>query len=144
MSAPLFKPFRALGYITENVPFAVSRRGKETYVVVSVGKTWQVRSQWDVFACRPPQEKNPSSVRCAYSQKLAAVGHTETNSLLYQLYAGLQLQQAYLSARGPSGKAEGCCWAAHKGSTRLAAGWATLHVLKEHPSSMYMMMCIDS
>lgn len=42
MSAPLFKPFRALGYITENVPFAVSRRGKETYVVVSVGKAWQV------------------------------------------------------------------------------------------------------
>ncbi|KAG2482597.1 hypothetical protein HYH03_018481 [Edaphochlamys debaryana] len=39
---PLFKPFRALGYITDNVPFAVSRRGKETYVTVSVGKAWQV------------------------------------------------------------------------------------------------------
>ncbi|KAF6265106.1 WD40 repeat-like protein [Scenedesmus sp. NREL 46B-D3] len=42
MSGPLFKPFRALGYITENVPFAVQRRGKETYAVVSVGRTWQV------------------------------------------------------------------------------------------------------
>ncbi|GFR50668.1 hypothetical protein Agub_g12918, partial [Astrephomene gubernaculifera] len=40
--APLFKPFRALGYITDNVPFAVNRRGKETYVTVSVGKAWQV------------------------------------------------------------------------------------------------------
>lgn len=39
---PLFKPFRALGYITEDVPFAVQRRGKETYVTVSVGRTWQV------------------------------------------------------------------------------------------------------
>ncbi len=39
----LFKPFRALGYITDNVPFAVQRRGKESYVVVSVGRTWQVR-----------------------------------------------------------------------------------------------------
>ncbi|MEW5318032.1 MAG: hypothetical protein WDW38_009286 [Sanguina aurantia] len=42
VDVPLFKPFRALGYITDDVPFAVTRRGKETYVVVSVGKTWQV------------------------------------------------------------------------------------------------------
>lgn len=39
----LFQPFRALGYITDDVPFAVQRRGKETYVTVSVGKAWQVR-----------------------------------------------------------------------------------------------------
>ncbi len=38
----LFRPFRALGYITDSVPFAVQRRGKETYVTVSVGKAWQV------------------------------------------------------------------------------------------------------
>lgn len=41
---PLFQPFRALGYITEDVPFAVQRRGKATYVTVSVGRTWQVGS----------------------------------------------------------------------------------------------------
>lgn len=41
---PLFQPFRALGYITEDVPFAVQRRGKETYATVSVGRTWQVRA----------------------------------------------------------------------------------------------------
>lgn len=40
---PLFRPFRALGYITDDVPFAVQRRGKEAYVTVSVGRTWQVR-----------------------------------------------------------------------------------------------------
>jgi U3 small nucleolar RNA-associated protein 21 len=40
--AALFSPFRALGYITESTPFAVQRRGKETFVVVSVGKAWQV------------------------------------------------------------------------------------------------------
>ena len=39
----LFLPFRALGYITDEVPFAVQRRGKETFVTVSVGKAWQVR-----------------------------------------------------------------------------------------------------
>lgn len=54
--APLFKPFRALGYITDNVPFAVNRRGKETFVTVSVGKAWQVgggrRHQWQAYAER--------------------------------------------------------------------------------------------
>jgi U3 small nucleolar RNA-associated protein 21 len=39
---PLFAPFRALGYITEDVPFVVQRRGKEAFVTVSVGKCWQV------------------------------------------------------------------------------------------------------
>ncbi len=39
---PLFAPFRALGYITDGVPFAVQRRGKEAWVTVSVGKCWQV------------------------------------------------------------------------------------------------------
>lgn len=38
----LFAPFRAVGLITDDVPFAVQRRGKETYVTVSVGKAWQV------------------------------------------------------------------------------------------------------
>jgi hypothetical protein len=42
---PLFQPFRALGYITDDVPFAVQRRGKETFVTVSVGKAWQVREE---------------------------------------------------------------------------------------------------
>ena len=39
---PLFQPFRALGYITDDVPFAIQRRGKEVFVTVSVGKAWQV------------------------------------------------------------------------------------------------------
>ncbi len=47
---PLFRPFRALGYITDSVPFAVQRRGKETYVTVSVGRSWQVRQ---LAACKP-------------------------------------------------------------------------------------------
>lgn len=41
-AGPLFKPFRALGYITDDVPFAVQWRGKEAYVTVSVGRTWQI------------------------------------------------------------------------------------------------------
>ena len=41
MSLPLFCPFRALGYISANVPFATQKRGSETFVTVSVGKAWQ-------------------------------------------------------------------------------------------------------
>jgi hypothetical protein len=41
-TVPLFQPFRALGYITDNVPFATQRLGRETFVTVSVGKAWQV------------------------------------------------------------------------------------------------------
>ena len=47
MPSALFLPFRALGYITDEVPFAIQRRGRETYVTVSVGKTWQVRTRLD-------------------------------------------------------------------------------------------------
>ena len=38
----IFEPYRALGYITAGVPFSVQRRGTETFVTVSVGKTWQI------------------------------------------------------------------------------------------------------
>lgn len=41
-SAPLFAPFRALGYVCDDVPFAVQRLGTDTFVTVSVGNTWQV------------------------------------------------------------------------------------------------------
>jgi len=40
---PLFQPFRALGYITEDAPFGVQRLGRETFVTVSVGNSWQVQ-----------------------------------------------------------------------------------------------------
>lgn len=56
MPPALFVPFRALGYITDDVPFAVQRRGRETFVTVSVGKSWQV-SDWSlglVRAMAPP------------------------------------------------------------------------------------------
>eukprot|EP00892_Ulva_mutabilis_P007621 jgi/Ulvmu1/5230/UM022_0023.1 len=39
---PIFRPFRALGYITDATPFAVNKKGKVHWVVVSVGKTWQM------------------------------------------------------------------------------------------------------
>ena len=38
----LFHPYRALGYVTANVPFAVQRRGRNTFLTVSAGKAWQL------------------------------------------------------------------------------------------------------
>ncbi|CAI9103007.1 OLC1v1001416C1 [Oldenlandia corymbosa var. corymbosa] len=38
----IFEPFRAIGYIANNVPFSVKRLGMETFVTVSVGKAWQM------------------------------------------------------------------------------------------------------
>ncbi|CAM8950310.1 unnamed protein product [Rhodiola kirilowii] len=38
----IFEPFRELGYITSGVPFSVQRLGTETFVTVSIGKSWQV------------------------------------------------------------------------------------------------------
>jgi len=45
---PLFSPFRALGLISEGgTPFVMQRRGRETFVVTSVGTSWQVRAGID-------------------------------------------------------------------------------------------------
>ncbi|RZC75045.1 hypothetical protein C5167_050531 [Papaver somniferum] len=38
----IFEPFRAIGYITSNVPYSVQRLGTENFVTVSVGKAWQI------------------------------------------------------------------------------------------------------
>ncbi|KAL4591371.1 hypothetical protein LXL04_004332 [Taraxacum kok-saghyz] len=38
----IFEPFRAIGYITSSVSFSVQRLGTETFVTVSVGKSWQI------------------------------------------------------------------------------------------------------
>lgn len=56
---PLFLPFRALGYITDKVPFAVQRLGRETYVTVSVGKAWQVG------ALAPPRCPDCGLLQCS-------------------------------------------------------------------------------
>ena len=37
-TVPLFQPFRALGYITDDVPFATQRLGRETFVTVRRGQ----------------------------------------------------------------------------------------------------------
>ncbi|GIL66695.1 hypothetical protein Vafri_20180 [Volvox africanus] len=74
--APLFKPFRALGYITDNVPFAVNRLGKETFVTVSVGKAWQVYNcaKLTLSLVGPQLSGDIRALACANNLTFAAVG----------------------------------------------------------------------
>lgn len=85
---PLFQPFRALGHISDDVPFAVQRRGKETFVTVSVGKAWQVGAPLSLSA-------------------LIVVSGMPWLALVYAL-AGLLKLQAWRKARRTSGKLQNC------------------------------------
>lgn len=38
----MFKPYKALGYVTDQVAFGVRKSGSDTHVAVSVGRAWQV------------------------------------------------------------------------------------------------------
>lgn len=51
----LFAPFRALGLVTDgDTPFVTQRRGSETFIVTSVGTSWQVRLHvLNELACPP-------------------------------------------------------------------------------------------
>ncbi|DBB09195.1 TPA: hypothetical protein ACH3X3_007787 [Trebouxia sp. C0006] len=71
----LFQPFRALGYISDDIPFAVQRRGKETFVTVSVGKAWQVYScsKLGVRLVGPQFEHNVKALACRGDLTFAAV-----------------------------------------------------------------------
>ncbi len=75
----LFQPFRALGYITDDVPFAVQRRGAQTFVTVSVGKAWQVGQAMEVMElacgclplqCRPTAHSCPILLQIYNTEKL--------------------------------------------------------------------------
>ena len=65
-SSALFVPFRALGLISDGVAFALQRRGKETFLVTSVGTSWQVRFLISLFtSCLPSRlvhSTHPSSL----------------------------------------------------------------------------------
>eukprot|EP00798_Chlamydomonas_sp_ICE-L_P015273 gene15273-21355_t len=76
MNPPIFKPFRALGYITGPVPFAVQRRGKETYVTVSVGTSWQVYdcAKLRLMLVGPQFKRSIRALACKGDLTFAATG----------------------------------------------------------------------
>jgi hypothetical protein len=42
-AAGLFAPFKAVGFVTDGNGFAVNRLGSETFIITSIGKSFQVR-----------------------------------------------------------------------------------------------------
>lgn len=44
MATALYYPFKAVGYVTDGNPFFLNRLGDETFLTVSIGKSFQVHS----------------------------------------------------------------------------------------------------
>ena len=98
MSVPLFQPFRALGYITDSIPFSVQRLGRETFVTVSVGKSWQVR-----YA-----SASTHSAESAHKSLMpAAVALLQCESLMYASVQIYNCSQLRLTLVGPQVRAIG-------------------------------------
>ena len=88
-SSALFVPFRALGLISDGVAFALQRRGKETFLVTSVGTSWQVRFLI-LFTClpsrcvhstHPSSASSPAQIYNAASLRLRLIGPDVTRVL---------------------------------------------------------------
>ncbi|KAK3263316.1 hypothetical protein CYMTET_27870 [Cymbomonas tetramitiformis] len=72
----LFQPFRALGYVADDVPFAINRRGKEHFVTISVGKAWQIYNcaKITLVFVGPQLEKRIRALACKGDLTYAASG----------------------------------------------------------------------
>ncbi|KAK4383667.1 U3 small nucleolar RNA-associated protein 21 [Sesamum angolense] len=73
----IFEPFRALGYITTQVPFSVQRLGTETFVTVSVGKAFQVYNcaKLSLVVVGPQLPKKIRALASYRDYTFAAYGH---------------------------------------------------------------------
>ncbi|KAK4424941.1 WD repeat-containing protein 36 [Sesamum alatum] len=73
----IFEPFRALGYITTQVPFSVQRLGTETFVTVSVGKAFQIYNcaKLSLVLVGPQLPKKIRALASYRDYTFAAYGH---------------------------------------------------------------------
>ncbi|KAI5080871.1 hypothetical protein GOP47_0004054 [Adiantum capillus-veneris] len=74
----IFEPYRALGYITDNIPFVVQQRGLENFVTVSVGKAFQIFNcaKLSLVFVAPQLEKRIRSLACWRDYTYAAAGRS--------------------------------------------------------------------
>ncbi len=88
---PLFAPFRALGYITDDVPFAIQRRGKETFVTVSVGRTWQLYNgaKLSLVGVGPQLDREVCALATKGDLTFAAAGNTIQECRRFQRCGGI-------------------------------------------------------
>jgi U3 small nucleolar RNA-associated protein 21 len=48
-ASKLYYPYRALGVVTDGVPFVLNRLGEECFVTTSVGKSFQVQQLFSLL-----------------------------------------------------------------------------------------------
>ena len=73
-SPPLLVPYRAVGLVTDGVPFAVSELGTETFVITAVGRSFSVFSEQKLrMTFAGPQLPRPVTALCT-SGELTIVG----------------------------------------------------------------------
>eukprot|EP00889_Picochlorum_renovo_P002478 jgi/Picre1/29508/NNA_004894.t1 len=89
----LFVPFRALGLVTEDAPFVTQRRGKETFITLSVGDSWQIynASNLRLRLIGPKLKGDITSLGCKGDLTFAAVGERiiETRRFIFRGSIGL-------------------------------------------------------
>lgn len=56
MEASLYTPYRAVGYVTDGVPFVVNQLGDELFLLVSIGKAIQIFKLDRLTSCLVSQQ----------------------------------------------------------------------------------------
>lgn len=61
MEKPLYAPYKAVGYVTDGVPFVVNQLGDELFLLVSIGRAIQIFKLDRLTSCLVSQQL-PSAI----------------------------------------------------------------------------------
>lgn len=63
----IFSPFRSIGNVTNNVPFAIGTLGRSYYIVTSVGRLFQIYDASTLRLLFVSQQRTESEITCLYA-----------------------------------------------------------------------------
>lgn len=73
----IFSPFRALGNVSNEIPFALGTLGSSFYIVTSVGRSFQIYDAATLHLLFVSQSQTPSKITCLYASfHYVYVGHS--------------------------------------------------------------------
>ena len=77
----LFQPYRALGLITDDIPFSLSQMGTECFAVVSIGRAFQIFKcdKLTLSIVSPPLERRIQALCSQRGNTYTASGSTITD-----------------------------------------------------------------
>ena len=68
--APLLVPYRAVGLVSDGVPFAVQMQGTETFITTAVGRSFQVFTEQKLrLVFTGPQLQRPITLLCSAGER---------------------------------------------------------------------------